>query len=115
MKKILLLLLPTITFGQVNFPTVPQPTQFQNYGRPNFGTPTNPRINIQDLISDPMQNLNQEQQIQNEKLIREAQQRENQREQQMREVYRDINKSKSNINYNLPSNSDKLGTEFYRT
>ncbi|OAE90447.1 hypothetical protein SU65_11960 [Flavobacterium psychrophilum] len=27
MKKILLLLLPTITFGQVNFPTVPQPTQ----------------------------------------------------------------------------------------
>ncbi|MCB6089620.1 hypothetical protein LIS90_13565, partial [Flavobacterium psychrophilum] len=115
MKKILLLLLPTITFGQVNFPTVPQPTQFQNYGRPNFGIPTNPRINIQDLISDPMQNLNQEQQIQNEKLIREAQQRENQREQQMREVYRDINKSKSNINYNLPSNSDKLGTEFYRT
>ncbi|ELM3645245.1 hypothetical protein RYR26_002522, partial [Flavobacterium psychrophilum] len=114
MKKILLLLLPTITFGQVNFPTVPQPTQFQNYGRPNFGTPTNPRINIQDLISDPMQNLNQEQQIQNEKLIREAQQRENQREQQMREVYRDINKSKSNINYNLPSSSNKFGTEYYK-
>lgn len=109
-----LLLLPIITYGQVNFPTVPQPTQFQNYGRPNFGIPTNPRINIQDLISDPMQNLNQEQQIQNEKLIREAQQRENQREQQMREVYRDINKSKSNINYNLPSSSNKFGTEYYK-
>ncbi|OWP87788.1 hypothetical protein BWK60_02010 [Flavobacterium covae] len=114
MKLLFLLLIPLFTFGQVNFPTVPQPTQFQNYGNQNFGTPTNRGINIQNIIPDPMQNYNQQQQLQNQQITNQTQQRERQREQQMREIYADINQSKSNINFNLPSLSNKKGTEYYR-
>ncbi|TRX37570.1 hypothetical protein [Flavobacterium restrictum] len=117
MKRIFLLLLPLFTFGQVKFPTAPQPTQFQNYETQNFGTPSNRGMNVQNVIPDPMQNYNQQQQIQNEKLIREAQQNEKQREQQMRDVYqdiRDLNSESDGVNYNLPSLENKKGTEYYR-
>ncbi|HFG0566532.1 TPA: hypothetical protein ACGFUW_002314 [Flavobacterium psychrophilum] len=114
MKRLFLLLLPIITFGQVNLPTVPQPTQFQNYGNQNFGG-QNSRNQTPNPINQILGNEQQRIQQQNQQFVNETQRRENQREQQMREVYADINKSKSNINYNLPSNSDKFGTEFYRT
>lgn len=113
MKITLLLLLPIFTFGQVNFPTVPQPTKFQNYGTQNFGTPSNLGINIQNIISDPMQNYNQQQQLQNQQIMREVEQNEKQRTETLNQIKRDINEI-DQTNYNLPSLSNIKGTEYYR-
>jgi hypothetical protein len=115
MKITLLLLLPLITLGQVNLPTIPQPTQFQNYQNQNFNKPYNPS----QLPQNPLQQFFPEEtnrtQQQNQQIINQTQQRETQREQQMREIYQDINKSKSNINYNLPSHESKFGTQYYKS
>ena len=114
MKTLFLLLIPLFTFSQVKMPTVPQSSQFQHYGNQGLGNPNN--INI---VPNPMDIFNgtddiqKRQQVQNEKLIQEANQSEKQKEIQMREVYADINQSKSNINYNLPSYSKLSGTNYY--
>jgi hypothetical protein len=115
MKKILLLLFPIITFSQVNLPNVPQPTQFTNYSNQNSSNPINnvPKIpNPMDIYGkDEQQRIQQ----QNQQIINQTQQRESQRELQMREVYSDIKEfNNQNINYNLPSLSEKKGTELYR-
>ena len=114
MKIIILLLFPIISFGQINFPTVPQPNQFQNYGNQGVGNPNNnlPKVpNPLDIMNG--RDEQQRTQQQNQQIINQTQQRENQREQQMREIYADINKSKSEINYNFPSYSNIAGTKYY--
>ena len=58
-------------------------------------------------------NESQRIQQQNQQIIHEAQQREKQREAQKREIYSNLNKSKPNINYNLPSFSNISGTSHY--
>ena len=114
LKITLLLLIPLFTFSQVNLPSIPQPTQFQHYGNQGLGNPNN--INV---VPNPMNIFNgtdetqKRQQLENEKLIREANQFEKQKEIQMREIYADINQAKSNINYNLPSYSSLSGTSYY--
>lgn len=107
LKKLFLLLLPLFAFGQVRLPS-PNDYYKPINTNPNINTPQVPTMDI--FRRDEQQRTQQ----QNQQIINETQKRENQREQQMREVYTDINKSKSNINYNLPSNSDKPGTEYYR-
>ena len=86
----------------------------QQYGNQGIGNPNNnmPKVpNPMDMIygKDEQQRTQQ----QNQQIINQTQQRESQREQQMREVYQDINKSKSETNYNLPSHSNIAGTKFY--
>ncbi|TRX04600.1 hypothetical protein [Flavobacterium gawalongense] len=115
MKNIFLLLLPIISIGQVKLPTIPQPTQFTNYNNQNWSNPNNnilKALNPMDIIygKDEQQRIQQ----QNQQIIQETQQREKQKETQMREIYTDINQSKSDINYNLPSFSNVKGTEQYR-
>ena len=114
MKTLFFLLIPLFAFSQVKLPTAPQPTQFQHYGNQGLGNPNN--INV---VPNPMNIFNgtddiqKRQQLQNEKLIQEANQLEKQKEIQMREIYADINQSKSNINYNLASYSNLSGTNYY--
>lgn len=114
MKIIILLLFPIFTFGQVNLPTIPQPTQFQNYNNQNW---SNPNKNL-PKVPNPMDIMNgrvelQRIQQQNQQFINETQQRGNQREQQMREIYQDLNKSKSEIDFSFPSYSNIAGTKYY--
>ena len=114
MKTLFFLLIPLFTFSQVKMPSIPQPTQFQHYENQGLGNPNN--INA---VPNPMNIFNgtdetqKRQQLQNEKLIREVNQTEKQKEIQMREIYADINRAKSNINSNLPSYSNLLGTNYY--
>ena len=115
MKRILLLLFPISIFGQVNLPTIPQPTQFQNYQNQNSNKPYNPTQVLQNPLQQFFPEETNRTQQQNQQIINQTQQRETQREQQMREVYQDINKSKSNINYNLPSHESKFGTQYYKS
>ncbi|OAE90380.1 hypothetical protein [Flavobacterium psychrophilum] len=115
MKTLFFLLIPLLTFSQVKMPSVPQPTQFPNYSNQNW---TNPNSNLPN-VPNPLDIINgtgeqQRIQQQNQQIIHETQQREIQREQQMREVSKDINQSKSNIDYYLPSSSSKFGTEYYK-
>lgn len=113
MKRLLLLLLPFFTFAQVNLPSVPQPTQFTNYSNQNFGGQNN-RNQTPNSINQILDGEQQRIQRQNQEITQKATQQGNSRETQMREIYADINQSKSNINYDLPSLSSKKGTEYYR-
>jgi hypothetical protein len=106
MKKIFLLLLPLFTFGQVKLPS---PNDY--YNPINTNPNINPQIPTIDIYGKGEQQRIQQQ---NQQFINETQQRENQRENQMREVYKDLEKSKSNINYNLLSHENQKGTEYYR-
>lgn len=114
MKRLLLLLLPFFTFAQINLPNVPQPTQFTNYSNQNWSNPNNNLPKVPNPF-DMMNGKDEQQRIQqqNQQIINQTQQRETQREQQTREIYQDINKSKSEINYNFPSHSNIAGTKFY--
>ena len=117
MKILFFLLIPLITFSQVNFPTAPQSTQFQNYGKPNFGIPTNRGINIENIIPDPMRNYNQQQQNQNDQLMREVEQYEKQKiaaSRQLKKEIQEFNSENDGIDYNLPNLENRKGTEFYR-
>ena len=114
LKITLLLLLPLFTFSQVKMPTTPQPTQFQHYGNQGLGNPNN--INVVPNAMNIFNGTDEQQRIQqqNQQIIQNATQQSNSREIQMREIYADINQSKSNINFDLPSLSNKVGTEYYR-
>jgi hypothetical protein len=114
MKIKLLLLLPIFTFGQVNLPTIPQPSQFQHYGNQGLGNPNN--INV---VPNPMNILNgtdeiqKRQRLQNQQIMREVEQNEKQRTETLNQIKRDINEI-DQTNYNLPSLSNVKGTEYYR-
>lgn len=108
MKNILLLLLPLFTFGQVKLPST---NDYYNPINTNPNINNNPQIPTIDIYGKGEQQRIQQQ---NQQFINETQQRENQRENQMREVYKDLEKSKSNINYNLLSHENQKGTEYYR-
>jgi hypothetical protein len=108
MKKIFLLLLPLFTFGQVKLPST---NDYYNPINTNPNINNNPQIPTIDIYGRGEQQRIQQQ---NQQFINETQQRESQRDIQMREVYKDLEKSKSNINYNLPSHENQKGTEYYR-
>jgi hypothetical protein len=114
LKITLLLLIPTITFSQVNFPNVPQPTQFQNYGNQNFGTPTNMQPpNPMDMFygKGEQERIHQ----QNQQIIQEVQRNQQQRLEAQNQLRKDINEAypTNSINYNFPSHSNIAGTKYY--
>jgi hypothetical protein len=115
MKTLFFLLIPLFTFSQVNFPTAPQPTQFQHYGNQNFGTPTNMQPpNPMNIFygTDEQKRIQQ----QNQQIIQEVQRNQQQRLEAQNQLRKDINELNSNnsINFDLPSLSNKKGTEYYR-
>ncbi|OUD28008.1 hypothetical protein FPG92_05590 [Flavobacterium psychrophilum] len=121
MKMILFFLIPIFTYSQVNFPSIPQPTQFQNYGNPNSlypatNNPKRPTLNY--YMGQEQQRIQQ----QNQQIINQTQQREKQRQHQLQEIYHTQEtddgykrfNANRNVNYHLPSSETKSGTQFYK-
>jgi hypothetical protein len=115
MKRLLLLLLPIFTFAQESLPTVPQPTQMQNYSNQNYSNPNNKNV----LPSSQNQYYNndldkQRQQKQHEQIMREVEQNEKLRIETLNQAHQDINEFNYSNQFNLPSLANKKGTEYYR-
>ncbi|WP_306353671.1 hypothetical protein [Flavobacterium sp. '19STA2R22 D10 B1'] len=103
MKYFYLFLFPILTYGQVNFSGMPQ-TVLPSYGN-----------TIQINTGYDANNENLKQQRQHEMIRKEVDQNEKNRIENLKELYRDINELKSDINYNLPDLSHLKGTSYYHT
>lgn len=108
-------LIPWITFCQVKLPVAPQTAQFTNYSHLNYSNP-----NSQIVVPNSTQYLNtfKERQLQqDQQIMREIEQLENQKLEESNQIRKDIDQYSSknvDINYNLPSFSNIIGTEHYR-
>lgn len=103
-----LLLIPVITFAQVNLPGVPQPAQFQRYDNQDRFNPGN-RNAVPG--GNPIYNNNQHQR-QNEQIMHEAEQHQRQQQEIIDDAVREMNATVY-INYDLPSYSTISGTSYY--
>jgi len=106
---LIITLIPTITFGQVNLPMLPISTQIPNYSNLNF--PNNSKNIIPNLINQFI-GINPAQQ--NQSIMREVEQNEKQRIETLNQIKNDINEFSTSVNYNLPSFSNLQGTEYYK-
>lgn len=101
-----------LTFGQVQLPKTPTPSNFQTI-TPNQYLPENviPMASIPS-VTDFGQNRVQQQ---NQRLIQEVEQNEKLRAEQLNQVHKDIAEFNSNrINYSLPSKNHIAETQFYQ-
>ncbi|OMQ12264.1 hypothetical protein [[Flexibacter] sp. ATCC 35103] len=109
-KFILLLIFLNVSIdiiAQIQFPSAHNPIIINQ----NIGLPTTPALNV---LKEVEQQRKQNQNQQNERLIKKSQQEENQHKERLREIYTELNETEPNIDYNLPDLSNLKGTEYYR-
>lgn len=108
-KIILLFLFPLLAFSQVNLPSVPGTSPFQQYGMPSFENKA--KVQVPNTTNTSFGSA--QQQKSNQQLIQEIEKREIDDQKIKQEIHHDIATSNASFNYSLPSFSFLPATQYY--